>query len=591
MERKTLSKVVITSLAIVLTLIIFSICMFKVSYVMFRRVVYIIYMLPRGHSIEITYYTLTGKYIKKIIDTRFILTPIIILLISIIALEIKHRDFKNIAYIYPTLAILVEIPSLIISIVSPLQQLVLVILLLIYEYYILRSYINSLLEISYIVLTFITIFSLAITCIGYTFSFLKLLWIAAIFESINNLSIYLAFAYLLSSVIRFVRPKGCMKMINEEINTRLCRFFTILGIVLTVVFSILPFTPLLNPKQVPISVDTYYYYRWLITIEKHGLLYAYITDLGLRPLYLTILYLVHVAGLPISIIAKYHIIPLLIFYTIMTYFFTKTLFNNDLIASIAVFTCPLSIIFMTFLYGGFHANLFALSILMISIILLFKADNVRSKMFYIACFLSIIILLIHPWVWIQIMAGLLVYTIYIRFKGDLRLFEKLKIFLIICSIFGVIRLLYHIKALRSVAMPVIGVVTTKPLTYVPLLMWYQFNILVWGTISVAFYYMACICSILYLKRENMPLNYLDALLLVSIFPFFTQPLRIIMNTFPQIFMAVFLYSIYRTFRGRLRLTMLILISVLLLFYGIYWIFMAVPSYSHIPWNIENLSSK
>ncbi|NPA23965.1 MAG: hypothetical protein GXO23_06710 [Crenarchaeota archaeon] len=365
----------------------------------------------------------------------------------------------------------------------------------------------------------------------------------------------------------------------------LCKILTYLGIALSILLPVLPLTPLVNPSGVPISVDTYYYYRWLVTIERHGIAYAYVTDMGLRPIYLTLLYLIHLAGVPIWAVSMYHIVPLLILFTITTYFFTKAIFKNDLIAAFATFVCPLSISFITFLYGGFHANLFALSLLMICLILLFSARDVRSPRFVLSCIISILVLFIHPWVWVQLTAGLVIYAIILHLRKRGSSMRKLWTFILISTVCGAARLLYHLKALRSVAMPVIGVVTTGHVSQLPSFMWFQFNVFVWGSVSVLFFYLAGISALLYLTHVKERLNYLDTLLFVSLFPFLSQPLRVIINVFPHIFVGVFLFSLLHMFESRISRTLVALVLALLVVYGFYWALMSVPSYSSIPWNI------
>jgi len=585
--QKIPARSIVATVVIVLSLILFCIDLLAVSYVPYERVVYIVTIVYKDFKIEISYYTLSGKLMKFAIDSRILTSVTLALLTSLLSIELKKR--RRILLLFPLLSIVLLVPSLILPVSNFVQQLAIIVMMFLYEYYLLRENNKTLLDTVYSIVTLLTLVTSIAVGVEYVLALAGYLWLAAVLATLNDLSVATAFIFLLLSIPRVIYSRKETSYREKYELPKKVRWTLILfGILLSIILSVLPFTPALNPKNVPISVDTYYYYMWLKMIQKHGLAYAYVADLGLRPLYLTLLYILHLAGIPIWAIAMYHIIPLLVLFTITIYFFTKTIYHNDTIASLSVLLCPLSVSFMTFLYGGFHANLFSLSLLMISIVLLFKSSSMRSIRFILSCIISVLVLLIHPWVWVQIMTGLLAYVLYIRFR--LRniyenRFRIMRNFLIINMSCCLIRFLYHVKAIRSVAMPVIGVMVSRPVVSIPSQIWYQFNILVWGSASIVFYYLGCISALLYLIGRREPVNYLDTLLLVSIFPFFAQPLRIIINTFPNIFLALFLYSIYEVLDRKIsKIIIGIMISVLLI-YGFYWTIMSVPHYKTIPWNI------
>jgi len=171
-----------------------------------------------------------------------------------------------------------------------------------------------------------------------------------------------------------------------------------LGITLSIVMPLIPYLPHLNPKQYPVNVDWIYYYNWLKIMIKEDPKTALTIAYGSRPIHLLLLYaLWFLTRLDPKTIAVHHNLLLFPLYTLSMYYMTREYYGKET-AKYAPLITPLTPIFISFLYGGFQANLLALTLWILTLGLLAKPTRKRLTT---ATILSTLTVFIHPWTWTQ----------------------------------------------------------------------------------------------------------------------------------------------------------------------------------------------
>ncbi len=178
-----------------------------------------------------------------------------------------------------------------------------------------------------------------------------------------------------------------------------------LGIALSILMGVLPYISSLNPSGTPVNTDWIYYYKWLNKMINHD--FSILATRSDRPLYMLILYFVWlITGIDPKTIAVYHNIPLFGLYTFSVYLLTMRWLGRKP-ADIAAVVAPFSPIMLSYLYGGFHANLFAVSLIFIALSLI-MSDSRRKLVFGLVLLGAV--MFIHEWTWTQYM---FVFTGYI----------------------------------------------------------------------------------------------------------------------------------------------------------------------------------
>gem|GEM_PF-6913795 len=243
----------------------------------------------------------------------------------------------------------------------------------------------------------------------------------------------------------YVNILSVISRLRSLINVELENFsfskrrLLIIASILSVIVPSIPYIPLLNPRQYSISVDVVYYEKWLYEIDNYGIDKAFEVSQGSRPIYLLLLYTIHeVFNVPIPIIAKYHIIALFPLYTIAVYTFTRELIGDERIASFTALLTPITPICIAFLYGGFQACFFTLSLMIITLSLLVRLSPLRLVS---AIIISSVCLWSHPWTWTQYLVSIILYYMIhtLHSKRVDRNFLMLTIFITVNIIHGIVR--------------------------------------------------------------------------------------------------------------------------------------------------------
>jgi len=185
------------------------------------------------------------------------------------------------------------------------------------------------------------------------------------------------------------------------------RLYLLAGLAASMLLAVAPYTSTLNPQRIPVNTDWVYYYKWL-----NSMIMGDFTVLSVhsdRLLYLLLLYAVWaVTRIDPRAISVYHNIVTLPLYTLSLYLLAKRIHGDRVAGYVAVLT-PVSPIFLSFIYGGFQANLLALSLVFTSIYLLLGS----RKQVVSGLALFTLVMVIHELTWIQYM---IVFTVYIILK-------------------------------------------------------------------------------------------------------------------------------------------------------------------------------
>ena len=208
---------------------------------------------------------------------------------------------------------------------------------------------------------------------------------------------------LIISIILFFLTFRKPRKSREIENTNNSDFiYLMLGIVLATFIGIIGYTPTINPMKIPLNVDWLFYYEALQRMieSKNPYIEAFRAwpTYGDRPLYMILLYTIsRILPIDIKTLCIYHNIALFQLYALSTYYMAKKIFGKN-IARYAIIIAPATPNISSFIYGGFQANLFTLSLIQFSIGL-FTEFKVRNIPLIIV--LSLITISSHLYTWIH----------------------------------------------------------------------------------------------------------------------------------------------------------------------------------------------
>ena len=179
----------------------------------------------------------------------------------------------------------------------------------------------------------------------------------------------------------------------------------------TVIYA-LPYTKYLNPYAKPVSVDTWYYLRYLHEVEEKGLGVTFERfSFGLdRPLFLLLVYAVsRVASdyLSIALVSVASHALLLFSAWLLAYW----IYGYEA-SIIALVLASVSSQTLAFMYAGFNANHLALALLYLSYAFAIRRRYLSSAV------LQAIAAFTHAWSWLQLSAALMLLLIAKLLRGD-----------------------------------------------------------------------------------------------------------------------------------------------------------------------------
>jgi len=170
------------------------------------------------------------------------------------------------------------------------------------------------------------------------------------------------------------------------------------------------FSPAVNPRKVPIDVDWIHYYRWLSTMVESANPVAVAVELaGDRAAFLLVLYAVaKIFKVNLLNLCVHMEVVLLQLYTLASYYVAREYFGYG-VARYAALLAPLTPHALSFIYGGFQADLFSLTITYLALGLSAK-PSLRRLPLVLA--LSVLASLTHAWTWLQFAALVATYVAF-----------------------------------------------------------------------------------------------------------------------------------------------------------------------------------
>jgi len=208
------------------------------------------------------------------------------------------------------------------------------------------------------------------------------------------------------SIRRLIHKLDALRTSRKGSNSvEVTPLFIVVGILLSIAVALIPYAPTLNPTLRPVNKDWVYYYEWLTSMIEGN--FTVLKTYSDRALFLLILYTVwYVFRIDPKTVAVYHNIFLLPLYVFSLYLLAKKQFDSEVASYVALIT-PFSPLFLSFIYGGFQANLLAISLVFISLYLL--ADSQKRTFWGLALFT--LTMFMHEWTWTQFMIVVLVYVL------------------------------------------------------------------------------------------------------------------------------------------------------------------------------------
>jgi len=214
-----------------------------------------------------------------------------------------------------------------------------------------------------------------------------------------------------------------IKIFSEETrNQNLTLFHGLKGLVISIciVIFILIYlhSSLHNPNFNPISVDTYFYWKFILLVKNKGLFNALCTYNLARPLYLVFIYYLYLLlpiKDPVFLLDLFLPAIYLSLLIIAVYLVTSMYFDKNM-AGLTSFLTAIGHSTITFIAGGFQANSLALGLA-----ILWFYVYPRKPILLLP--LSIITVLIHPWTFFMYSATIIVYYTFIRKQGKKKLFQ------------------------------------------------------------------------------------------------------------------------------------------------------------------------
>jgi len=194
--------------------------------------------------------------------------------------------------------------------------------------------------------------------------------------------------------------------------------YLVLALLVALTVGLAGYSPAVNPRRVPIDVDWVHYYRWLSTMMESANPVATAVELaGDRAAFLLILYTVtKLFKVDLLNLCVYMEVVLLQLYTLASYYVAREHFGRGVARYVALLA-PLTPHALSFIYGGFQANLFSLTLTYLALGLSAK-PNLRRLPLVLA--LSVLASLTHAWTWLQFAALVATYVAFSTAVGIIR---------------------------------------------------------------------------------------------------------------------------------------------------------------------------
>jgi hypothetical protein len=176
---------------------------------------------------------------------------------------------------------------------------------------------------------------------------------------------------------------------------------------LFVLFTVLPWT---NPTNILVSVDSPDYYQWIVhmqSVNVNGALsFALAND---RALFLILAYALSFFASPLIVI-QFVAALLIVLLGLVSLMVMRIFCSFRAVWVLAVLLVPFSFQALALIYNGYFANMLALVLLLVYVVLFFRVLGSWSSLgFFAVLGVSVLILLSHSWTWFVFAFSLLAY--------------------------------------------------------------------------------------------------------------------------------------------------------------------------------------
>ncbi|HUK85669.1 MAG TPA: hypothetical protein VLU95_07390 [Candidatus Acidoferrum sp.] len=186
---------------------------------------------------------------------------------------------------------------------------------------------------------------------------------------------------------------------------------------LFVVFTVLPWA---NPTHMLVSVDSPSYYQWIIHMRNvdvnSALSFAFSND---RAIFLVLAYAFSYLVGPYAFV-QYVSAVLIVLFGVVTLLVLRLLIPNRFVWVLGVLLFPFSFQALGLIYSGYFANMLALILMLVYIVLFFKLLNRWSTLGFLGLLgISVLVLFSHSWTWFVFAFSLLVF-LFTEWRAALR---------------------------------------------------------------------------------------------------------------------------------------------------------------------------
>ena len=195
-------------------------------------------------------------------------------------------------------------------------------------------------------------------------------------------------------------------------NNRNVNLVLYLSILISLVSSIYPILPTINPGFNPVGVDVKYFYKpWIEKVlSGDPLIMSFRVAEGSRPLYMLILYLLINMGFSVEEVLNCIIVPLLPLLVFSVYYMVYRISGRKDLAALSSFFTATGYQVTVGIYSAFHASILALSLMYVFLGIVI--DGWRSKREKMLALLIVFVAnLIHPWTVVHSFAVAFIYLV------------------------------------------------------------------------------------------------------------------------------------------------------------------------------------
>ena len=216
--------------------------------------------------------------------------------------------------------------------------------------------------------------------------------------------------------VKFVhRLTGVFELSSDgEFKLLTGRFVLVLAVLVSavvsclfVVFTVLPWV---NPTHMLVSVDSPSYYQWIVYMRSvnvnSALSFAFAND---RALFLVLAYALSFITSPLSVV-QFAAALLIVLFGFVSFLVLRLFCSFREVWVLGVLLVPFSFQALGLIYSGYFANMLALILVFVYVVLFFRLVGSWSSLGFFALLgLSVLILFSHSWTWFVFALTLVVF--------------------------------------------------------------------------------------------------------------------------------------------------------------------------------------